>query len=114
MSTQEKKRYVKKLESCLKNLTDDSGQINSLSRQIDELQSSFRSFLDSGKTNSIIDRMDNLSEPSQYSDNDISQASNYIRNEINQLNKEITAETAAAEAAAKAKALMYGSGMGGR
>lgn len=114
MSILEKKRYVSKLEKCLKDLTDDSGDISSLNRKVDELQSSFRDFLVSDKTNDIVNRIDKLSESSQYSDRYISEASSYIRKEIAQLNKEITAETAAEEAAARAKALIGGSGMGGR
>ena len=110
MSTQSKKRDVKNLEKYQRDIMDDSGDINEINRQVSILKTDFQDFLISNRTNSILRKMDSLNELSQQSDTELINASNNITKEINELNKEISAETAAAQAAKQTRELMYGSG----
>lgn len=88
-----------KLESCKKDLTDDSSDINSINNNINQLQSCFTSLITTSNTNYMTQRLDYFRERSQSSDSLIMDARNEVQQEMDAVLEEIRAEEARVAAA---------------
>ncbi len=103
-----KERAIKNLEKYKRDLTDDTGDITAINRLVGDLQSDFQSAVVADNTRSVVDKINNLIEPYQSSDSDITTAEGYIDTEISALRREIAALERALEAARSAKAALNG------
>lgn len=82
--------------------------MNYINRNIDNLQDEFNDLVNSNNISGIINKMSRMIEPSLESDNDICDASNYLKREIAALEREIKAEEKLKKATAEAKAALNG------
>lgn len=103
-----KEKDIAELTKHKKDLTDDSSDISSINKLVNELQEDLQKFIVSDNTRSIVDKISNCTEPYQGNDSDLKQSCNYIDSEISALRREIAALERAREAAAKAKAAISG------
>lgn len=78
-----------RLQNALKDLSDDSGDISKLNRQVTELINECSDLIRCPASKTIESRLERLREPSQDSDAQLSSARHYIQLELNALEKDI-------------------------
>jgi len=83
------KQRSSRLQRYHKDLSDDSGDISKLNRQVGELIDECNDLIRCSASRSIEDRLGRLREPSQDSDSQLNSARNYIQLEINALDRDI-------------------------
>ena len=102
MGARQRRRELSELEKCLRDLQDDSSDISVINRELSELGEDFRRALDCEKTNRIVELIEDLNEPYQYSDGDLSAAAGSLNREISAVKREIEAEEEAERVAREA------------
>lgn len=103
-----RKSDLRKLKRYEQELFDGTSDVNYINRNIDNLQDEFNDLVNSNNISGIINKMSRMIEPSLESDNDICDASNYLKREIAALEREIKAEEKLKKATAEAKAVLNG------
>ena len=108
-TTRENDRRIDKLEKQVKDLSDDSGDISKINRQVDALIDEFRDLIQCSSSRTVESRLAQFREKDQDSDTNVRFARDYIQYEIKALQRE-NENIERAEAAAKAKATSNGGG----
>ena len=82
------KYRVERLRNVRKDLCDDENSIRTINNRINEVIDDVQSFIRSG-SGAITSKLNNLKEPYQSNDSDIINAREYVRREIEYLNRQI-------------------------
>jgi len=78
-----------RLQNCLKGLSDDSGDISKLNRQVGNLIDETNDLIRCSSSRTIETRLERLREPSQDADSHLSSARHYVQLEIKALDNDI-------------------------
>ena len=83
------KQRSSRLQNALKDLSDDSGDISKLNRQVTELINECSDLIKCSASKTIESRLERLREPAQDADSQLSSARHYIQMEITALDRDI-------------------------
>jgi len=78
-----------RLQNMLKDLSDDSGDVSKLNRQVGELIDECNDLISCSSSRTIESRLERLREPSQDADPQLNSARHYIQLEITAVEKDI-------------------------
>jgi 3-methyladenine DNA glycosylase AlkC len=83
------KQRSSRLQNALKDLSDDSGDVSKLNRQVTELITECSDLIKCPASKTIESRLERLREPTQDADSQLSSARHYIQLEITALDRDI-------------------------